>query len=91
MDIKNQNVPAPGEEYVMECKLSVEVEVEQPDGEVVRVWEQPVINPIPHKRRIVFEGFATKEVVDKFLSVAERMGGVPSPYIVAPDVPTEQK
>ena len=51
MDIKCQNVPAPGEEYVMECKLSVEMEVEQPDGEVIRVWEQPVINPIPHKKK----------------------------------------
>ena len=80
-DIKIANEPAPGEKYVMECTLTVELEVDQIDGEVVRAWEQPAINPIPHKKRVTFEGYATKDVVDRFLSIAER-ACVPSPYLV---------
>ena len=80
--IKNKAVPAAGEEYVMECTLTVET---FSDGETIHEWSGKTLTQ-PH-RRVKFEGYATKEVVEHFLGIGATMAGCApyAPYIVAPD------
>lgn len=70
-EIKNANQPAPGEEYVMECTLTVQ----EKNGNA--------------SRSVSFEGYATKEVVGKFLTMAASMAGC-MPYIVGPHQEVEK-
>ena len=62
LDIKMGNKPRPGEEYVMECRLKVERECWTNNDDALR-----------KKVTAEFDGFATKEVVDKFMEAVSKV------------------
>jgi hypothetical protein len=76
--LANENVPKPGEEWVMECKFAVESS-DDAGGD----WECNV-GGSRHRKRVEFEGYATSEVVSSVMEAVRTIAGVP-PYIVRPE------
>lgn len=71
-------VPAPSGDWVMECKFTVESS-DDAGGDF-----ECNVGGFRNRRRVEFEGYATREVVESVMEAVRTIAGVP-PYIVRPE------